>query len=77
MNHPDLNANTALLVDIGAGRGHDLIGFRILCTVVRKRVLQNDISAVIEEAHGLERTQQCWTELMASVGLRAVNSSGA
>jgi hypothetical protein len=59
LNHPDLNANTALLVDLGAVRGHDQIGFRERCPGSRDRLIKEDLSAVIEEVHGLERTQQC------------------
>lgn len=52
LNHPDLTAETPLIVDIGAGRGHDLIGFRQRFPDAPGKLILEDLSGVIDEVHG-------------------------
>ncbi|KAJ5358794.1 Plant methyltransferase dimerization [Penicillium cataractarum] len=54
LDHPDLEADTPLLVDIGAGRGHDLIGFKKRFPDVRGKLILEDLPAVIEEVQGAQ-----------------------
>lgn len=54
LNHPDLGAETPLLVDIGAGRGHDLIGFRKRFPNALGKLVLEDLPAVIEEVQGAQ-----------------------
>ncbi|GLI78166.1 hypothetical protein PoHVEF18_006472 [Penicillium ochrochloron] len=54
LNHPDIGADTPLLVDIGAGRGHDLIGFRKRFPNAPGKLVLEDLSAVIEEVQGAQ-----------------------
>jgi hypothetical protein len=54
LSHPDLGADNPLLVDIGAGRGHDLIGFRKRLPNGLGKLVLEDLPAVIEEVQGAQ-----------------------
>ncbi|KAJ5782743.1 hypothetical protein N7457_004517 [Penicillium paradoxum] len=52
LNHPGLSADKALMVDIGAGRGHDLIGFRQRFPDAPGKLVLEDLPSVIDEVRG-------------------------
>ncbi|KAJ5266971.1 hypothetical protein N7478_009779 [Penicillium angulare] len=54
LDHPDLTSETPLLVDIGAGRGHDLIGFRQRFPEAPGKLILEDLSTVIDEVNGAQ-----------------------
>lgn len=54
LDHPDLNSETPLIVDIGAGRGHDLIGFRERFPDASGKLILEDLSTVIDEVRGAQ-----------------------
>ncbi|KAJ5689626.1 Plant methyltransferase dimerization [Penicillium macrosclerotiorum] len=54
LDHPELTAETPLIVDIGAGRGHDLIGFRQRFPDALGKLVLEDLSTVIEEVRGAQ-----------------------
>ncbi|OJJ42407.1 hypothetical protein ASPZODRAFT_137320 [Penicilliopsis zonata CBS 506.65] len=49
LDHPDLGPETPLIVDIGANRGHDLIGFRQRFPDVPGKLMLEDLPKVIDE----------------------------
>ncbi|OQE17284.1 hypothetical protein PENSTE_c021G06470 [Penicillium steckii] len=49
LDHPELSPETPLIVDIGAGRGHDLIGFRERLPDVPGKLILEDLPTVIDE----------------------------
>lgn len=49
LTHPDINPNVPLLVDVGAGRGHDLIGFKTRFPNATGRFILEDLPSAIEE----------------------------
>ncbi|KAJ5683042.1 hypothetical protein N7462_006207 [Penicillium macrosclerotiorum] len=53
-NHPDVTAESPLLVDIGGGRGHDLIAFRNRFPNAAGKLILEDLPAVIDEAQGVQ-----------------------
>lgn len=50
LDHPDMTAEIPLLVDIGAGRGHELIGFRKRFPDAPGKLVMEDLSSVVDEA---------------------------
>ncbi|KXG53248.1 Plant methyltransferase dimerization [Penicillium griseofulvum] len=54
LDHPDISADTPLLVDLGAGRGPDLIGFRKRFPDAPGRLVLEDLSSVIDEVRGAQ-----------------------
>ncbi|KAJ5522503.1 hypothetical protein N7527_006618 [Penicillium freii] len=50
LDHPDMTADIPLLVDIGAGRGHELIGFWKRFPDAQGKLVMEDLSSVIDEA---------------------------
>ena len=54
LDHPDLTADTPLIVDIGAGRGHDLMGFRQRFPDAAGKLVLEDLSTVIDEVRGAQ-----------------------
>ncbi|CAG8905748.1 unnamed protein product [Penicillium egyptiacum] len=54
LDHPDITAETPLLVDLGAGRGHDLIGFRKRFPDAPGKLVLEDLSSVIDEVRGAQ-----------------------
>ncbi|CAI7641062.1 unnamed protein product [Penicillium discolor] len=50
LDHPDITAEIPLLVDIGAGRGHELIGFRERFLDAPGKLVMEDLSSVVDEA---------------------------
>ncbi|KAJ5247306.1 Plant methyltransferase dimerization [Penicillium chermesinum] len=54
LTHPALSSQTPLIVDIGAGRGHDLMGFKTRFPHATGRLILEDLSRVIEEVNGPE-----------------------
>ncbi|KAJ5092850.1 hypothetical protein N7456_008711 [Penicillium angulare] len=54
LDHPEITSETPLLVDIGAGRGHDLIGFRQRFPDATGKLILEDLSTVIDEVKGAQ-----------------------
>ncbi|KAK4865542.1 hypothetical protein LT330_009330 [Penicillium expansum] len=54
LDHPDMTAEIPLLVDIGAGGGHDLIGFRKRFPDAPGKLVVEDLLPVIEELRGAQ-----------------------
>ncbi|KAJ5578047.1 Plant methyltransferase dimerization [Penicillium hispanicum] len=52
LDHPDLTPDTPLLVDIGAGRGHDLVAFRQRFPDAPGKLILEDTATVIDEVNG-------------------------
>lgn len=53
LNHPDLSAEKPLLVDIGGGRGHDLIVFRERFPDAPGKLILEELPEVIDEVRGV------------------------
>ncbi|KAJ5449923.1 Plant methyltransferase dimerization [Penicillium daleae] len=54
LDHADLGADTPLLVDIEAGRGHELIGFRKRFSDALGRLILDDLPMFIKEIQGAQ-----------------------
>ncbi|KAJ5365282.1 hypothetical protein N7517_008168 [Penicillium concentricum] len=54
LDHPDLTSETPLIVDIGGGRGHDLLGFRRRFPDAHGKLILEDLAAVINEVTGAQ-----------------------
>lgn len=52
LDHPDLCADKPLLIDIGGGRGHDLIAFRQRFPDAPGKLVLEDLPGVIDEVRG-------------------------
>jgi hypothetical protein len=46
--------NRPLLVDVGGGRGHDLVGFKEKFPLTRGKLVLEDLPSVIEDIHNLD-----------------------
>jgi hypothetical protein len=65
LDHPDVRADSPLIVDIGAGRGHDLIGFRQRFPDVPGRLVLEDLSTVVDEVRGAQDLDAAGIETVA------------
>ncbi|CAG8165939.1 unnamed protein product, partial [Penicillium nalgiovense] len=54
LDHAEITADTPLLVDLGAGRGHDLIGFRERFPDAPGKLVLEDLPSVIDEVRGAQ-----------------------
>ncbi|KAJ6189837.1 hypothetical protein N7519_004745 [Penicillium mononematosum] len=54
LDHAEITPDTPLLVDLGAGRGHDLIGFRQRFPDAPGKLVLEDLSSVIDEVRGAQ-----------------------
>lgn len=54
LDHPEVTLETPLIVDIGAGRGHDLIEFRRRFPHAPGKLILEDISTAIDEVNGAQ-----------------------
>ncbi|OGE52135.1 hypothetical protein PENARI_c011G04588 [Penicillium arizonense] len=65
LDHPDVTAEAPLLVDLGAGRGHDLIGFRKRFPDAPGKLVLEDLSSVIDEVRGAQDLETASIETVA------------
>ncbi|KAJ5476700.1 Plant methyltransferase dimerization [Penicillium sp. IBT 31633x] len=65
LDHPDMTADTPLLVDLGAGRGHDLIGFRKRFPDAPGKLILEDLSPVIDEVRGAQNLEAAFIDTVA------------
>lgn len=65
LDHPDMTAETPLLVDLGAGRGHDLLGFRKRFPDAPGKLVLEDLSSVIDEVRGTQDLEVASIETVA------------
>jgi hypothetical protein len=60
-----MTAETPLLVDLGAGRGHDLLGFRERFPDAPGKLVLEDLSSVIDEVRGAQDLEVASIETVA------------
>ena len=65
LDHPDVKADSPLIVDIGAGRGHDLIGFKQRFPDAPGKLVLEDLSSVVDEVHGAQDLDAAGVETVA------------
>lgn len=65
LTHPDICPHTPLVVDIGAGRGHDLMGFISRFPTATGRLILEDLPAVIEAVRGSADLEAAGIETVA------------
>ncbi|KAJ5729287.1 uncharacterized protein N7483_003795 [Penicillium malachiteum] len=62
LDHADLKPDAPFLVDIGAGRGHDLVAFRKKFPDIPGRFILEDLPHVLEEIRGVQDLEKAGIE---------------